>query len=81
MRAQIKLEVEAIDALDEIEEVTKEETIVWIDSGVELCRLKKPDVPNKHLVSYFVLIDGDYILLVDHINAQLGMWSPKSIHA
>ena len=78
MRAQIKLEVEAIDALDEIEEVTKEETIVWIDSGVELCRLKKPDVPNKHLVSYFVLIDGDYILLVDHINAQL--WLPTGGH-
>lgn len=30
------------------------------------------------MVSYFVLVDGDYILLVDHINAQL--WLPTGGH-
>ena len=40
--------------------------------------MKKPDTPDKHLVSYFPLIDGDYILLVDHINA--GLWLPTGGH-
>ncbi len=75
---QLIAEVKSIKALDKREETTKLETINWINSGVELCRLKKPDVPNKHLVSYFVLVDGDYILLVDHINAKL--WLPTGGH-
>ncbi|MCF6289320.1 MAG: NUDIX hydrolase [Proteobacteria bacterium] len=78
MRELIKLEVESINAIDEIEETTKTEVINWINSGVELCRTEKPDVPRKHLVSYFVLVDGEYILLVDHINAQL--WLPTGGH-
>ncbi len=78
MKNQLIAEVKSIKALDNREETTKLETINWINSGVELCRLKKPDVPNKHLVSYFVLVDGDYILLVDHINAQL--WLPTGGH-
>lgn len=78
MRKKIKFEVESIQPFDEIEETAKTQAIAWIESGVELCRLKKPDVPNKHLVSYFVLIDGEYILLVDHINAEL--WLPTGGH-
>lgn len=43
-------------------------------------RLKKPDIPPKHLVSYFVLVDPEHrsILLVDHIKAQL--WLPPGGH-
>ncbi len=78
MRDQLVTEVESITAIDSFEEKTIKETLKWINSGVELCRLKKPDFPNKHLVSYFVLVDGDYILLVDHINAQL--WLPTGGH-
>jgi 8-oxo-dGTP pyrophosphatase MutT (NUDIX family) len=78
MRDQIVLEVKSIKAIDEIEKTTIIETIKWINSGVELCRLKKPDIPCKHLVSYFVLVDGEYILLVDHINAEL--WLPTGGH-
>ena len=78
MREQLLIEVESIKALDKVEEITKIQTINWIKSGVELCRQKKPDVPNKHLVAYFVLVDGDYLLLVDHINAQL--WLPTGGH-
>ncbi|WP_201258083.1 NUDIX hydrolase [Piscirickettsia litoralis] len=42
--------------------------------------LKKPDIPNKHLISYFVLFDeaASKILLVDHKNAQL--WLPPGGH-
>ena len=50
----------------------------WIDSGAELCSLKKPDTPPLHLVSYFVVVDQDHILLVDHIIAQL--WLPTGGH-
>ncbi|MCF6320035.1 MAG: NUDIX hydrolase, partial [Proteobacteria bacterium] len=64
MRELIKLEVESINAIDEIEETTKTEVIEWINSGAELCRTKKPDVPPRQLVSYFVLVDGPYSVLV-----------------
>ena len=39
--------------------------------------LKKPDVPPKHLVSYFALVDDrrGKVLLVDHKLA--GLWLPK----
>ena len=78
MRASIRSLVESIDPFDEVEEKTKCSVLSWIDSGAELCRLKKPDTPPRHLVSYFVVVDQDHILLVDHINAQL--WLPTGGH-
>jgi len=78
MRATIRQEIERIEPLDEIEQASKDDVLAWIDSGVQLCRLQKPDVPAKHLIAYFALIDGDHILLVDHINAQL--WLPTGGH-
>ena len=78
MRAEIRAEVESIKPLDQIEQDFQTEALKWIDSGVELCRLRKPDVPRAHLISYFVLVDGDYVLLVDHINAEL--WLPTGGH-
>jgi len=64
--------------MDQVEAATQLDVLSWIDSGAELCRLSKPDVPPKHLVSYFAVVDGDHILLVDHINAQL--WLPSGGH-
>ena len=78
MRAEIRKEVELITPLDEIERATKIEVLSWIDSGVEICRIEKPDIPPKHLISYFLLVDGDFVLLVDHINAEL--WLPTGGH-
>ena len=78
MRNQIIEEIRVIQPLDKLESQTINEVLLWLESDVEICRIKKPDVPNKHLVSYFVLVDGDYILLVDHINAQL--WLPTGGH-
>ena len=51
MREQIKKEIEFITPLDSIEREIIVDVLAWIDSGVELCRIEKPD---KHLVSYFV---------------------------
>ena len=78
MRNEIRREVESIDPLDEIERTAKTDVLSWIDSGVEICRLQKPDVPPKHLISYFAVVDGEHILLVDHINAEL--WLPTGGH-
>lgn len=80
IRDTIKSEIQAIKAVDTIEEEHIEDTLNWIDSGADLFRIKKPDVPLKHLVSYFVVIDPKQksLLLVDHILAQL--WLPTGGH-
>ena len=78
MRTQIRKEIELIEPLDEMEQTSKLDVLSWIDSGVELCRLEKPAVPPKHLISYFAVVDGEYILLVDHVNAEL--WLPTGGH-
>lgn len=78
MRAEIRKEIDLINPLDEIEQASKTDVLAWIDSGVEVCRLQKPAVPPKHLISYFAVVDGDYLLLVDHINAEL--WLPPGGH-
>lgn len=78
MRNQIRAEIASIDPLDDPEADTQRDVLAWIDSGAELCRLTKPATPNKHLVSYFAVVDGDYLLLADHINAEL--WLPTGGH-
>ena len=70
--------MQRITPLDEFERQTQEEALAWVDSQAQLCRVAKPATPNKHLVSYFALIDGEHLLLVDHINAQL--WLPTGGH-
>ncbi len=71
-------EVSKIKPLDNLEQKHLDDALKWIDSGVEVCRIEKPAIPPKHLVSYFVLTDKDYILLVDHKNA--GLWLPSGGH-
>lgn len=78
MRQTIYKEVQTITPLDDLETQHQTEVLNWIDSGAELCRIEKPATPPKHLVSYFVLVDGDYILLVNHKKAQL--WLPTGGH-
>jgi 8-oxo-dGTP diphosphatase len=78
MRSAIRAEVESIEPLDALEHAHCADVLAWIDSGVELCRLQKPATPPKHLVSYFVLVDPEHVLLVDHRNAQL--WLPSGGH-
>lgn len=78
MRTLIREEVASIEPFDALERAHLEDAIAWIDSGVELCRTQKPATPPKHLISYFVLVDHDHVLLVDHKNAQL--WLPSGGH-
>ena len=78
MRAAIRSELESINPLDALELQHLDETLAWVDSGSALCRTAKPATPPKHLVSYFAVVDGESILLVDHKHAQL--WLPPGGH-
>ena len=78
MRESVRAELNAIEPLDVLESEHLADALAWLESGVELCRIAKPATPPKHLVSYFALVDGGHILLVDHKNAQL--WLPTGGH-
>jgi len=78
MKTEIRKEIELIEPLDSIERGFKLDVLSWIDSGAEICRLEKPAIPPKHLVSYFAVVDEDHLLLVDHIDAEL--WLPTGGH-
>lgn len=73
-------EAASIAPHDKLEQDHKNDVCEWLKSGENPFRIKKPDIPLKHLVSYFVLVDPDHrsILLVDHIKAQL--WLPSGGH-
>lgn len=73
MKDQIYQLVAAIIPHDAIEQTHQGAVLTWIKSGADLYRIKKPDVPPKHLVSYTVVIDrvNKQLLLVHHKNAQL----------
>jgi 8-oxo-dGTP diphosphatase len=77
-RAAIRREVALIQPFDEQEERHRADALAWIDSGAPLFRTAKPATPPKHLVSYFAVVDGREILLVDHKGAQL--WLPPGGH-
>lgn len=78
IRREIYGQVAGIAALDALEEAHKADVLGWIESGVEVFRLAKPATPPKHLVAYFMVVDGEHVLLVDHIKAQL--WLPSGGH-
>jgi 8-oxo-dGTP diphosphatase len=78
MRTAIRSELESIDPLDALELLHLSEALAWVDSGAPLFRTGKPATPPRHLVSYFAVVDGDSILLVDHKNARL--WLPPGGH-
>jgi 8-oxo-dGTP diphosphatase len=66
--------------VDNLEREHIQDTLTWIQSGEPIFRVQKPDVPPKHLVSYFVLFDENAkkVLLVDHKKAKL--WLPSGGH-
>ncbi len=72
--------VASIDPFDELEVEHQQDVLDWISSGSPLFRLAKPDIPPKHLVSYFILYDGDCdkVLLIDHAKAKA--WLPTGGH-
>src|SRR6185369_8459393 len=79
-RTVIIREIEAIDPLDEIERDCKTRALDWIAENPLVYRLQVPDVPKKHLVAYFVVMDPatNRLLLVHHNRAQA--WLPTGGH-
>lgn len=71
-------EISSIRPLDAQEELDISTTLYWVENANEIFRIKKHATPPKHLVSYCVLVDGNYILLVDHKKA--GFWAPTGGH-
>jgi 8-oxo-dGTP diphosphatase len=80
MRKTVRKTVQSIKYIDSLELEHIKDTINWLDSGAKIYRIKKPDVPLKHLVSYFILLDEQHkkILLADHKLA--GLWLPTGGH-
>lgn len=80
IRSEIKSLASQIQPLDTKEEETIAFVKDWINSGVEIFRIKKPDIPSPHVVSYFMPIDQKEkkLLLVDHKKANL--WLPAGGH-
>lgn len=80
LREEILAEMASILPVDLLEKEHLDFVKAWIASGAEIFRIEKPDVPNIHLVSYFIVIDPDTnsLLLVDHKIAEL--WLPSGGH-
>jgi len=78
MNSLVRSQLERILPTSACEREQLNDALAWIDSGAALCRTEKPATPPKHLVSYFPLVDGEYILLVDHKNAR--RWLPPGGH-
>jgi len=76
----VKTAVRAITPIDALEAEHKQDVLAWLESGLPLFRISKPDNPPKHLVSYFVLFDeaNQALMLIDHIKATL--WLPTGGH-
>ena len=80
MRQAIRQLVSEIKPLDLLEKEHIDFVLRWLASGNEIFRIAKPDTPDTHLVSYFVVFDPseDHVLLVDHKKANL--WLPTGGH-
>jgi 8-oxo-dGTP diphosphatase len=80
IKKEILADLSSIIPFDPIEKEHLEFVKAWIASGAEIFRIAKPDNPNIHLVSYFIVVDPhtNEILLVDHKKA--GLWLPSGGH-
>lgn len=74
MRAKVRDLICDITPHDELEEQHRADSLEWVDTGAPLFRVKKPDYPLKHLVTYFAILDEERqsLLLIDHKLA--GKW-------
>jgi 8-oxo-dGTP pyrophosphatase MutT (NUDIX family) len=79
-RASLLGLIGAIEPWDDLERTHLETATQWIADGAPVYRVRKPDVPAMHLVSYFVVLDNTrgQMLLVAHRKA--GLWLPAGGH-
>ncbi|MGW6645432.1 NUDIX hydrolase [Streptomyces sp. A244] len=79
-RARLLELLGAIEPWDDLERAHLKTATQWIAGRAPVYRLRKPDVPAMHLVSYFVVLDdtSGQLLLVAHRKA--GLWLPAGGH-
>ena len=79
-RARLLELIGAIEPWDDLERTHLKTATQWIAGGAPVYRVRKPDVPAMHLVSYFVVLDdtSGHLLLVAHRKA--GLWLPAGGH-
>ncbi|MGW6394270.1 NUDIX domain-containing protein [Streptomyces sp. NPDC055103] len=79
-RAHLLEVVGAIEPWDDLERAHLRTATQWIASAAPVYRVRKPDTPAMHLVSYFVVLDDTrgQLLLVAHRKA--GLWLPAGGH-
>jgi len=72
--------VNGIEPWDEVEDQHRADTLRWLELTDDVFRRVKPATPDRHLVSYVVLVDAldGSTLLVDHIKS--GLWLPPGGH-
>jgi 8-oxo-dGTP diphosphatase len=72
--------VNSIQPYDKLEAEHRADVLGWLETTNDVFRRAKPAEPERHLVSYVVMVDPDdnSTLLVDHINA--GLWLPPGGH-
>jgi 8-oxo-dGTP diphosphatase len=49
--------LERIVPCDDVEAGHRTDVLAWVRSGAPLFRIQKPNIPERHLVSYFCLCD------------------------
>ena len=72
--------VASVTPLDALESAHIADTLRWLQSTDDVFRRSKPATPDRHLVSYVVILDRKNfdVLLVDHVNS--GLFLPPGGH-
>ena len=72
--------VAKVTPLDVVESDHIADTLRWLEGTDDVFRLSEPALPERHLVSYIVILDRDNfdVFLVDHVNA--GLFLPPGGH-
>ncbi|MEV6110465.1 NUDIX domain-containing protein [Streptomyces sp. NPDC051940] len=79
-RARVAELVAGVSPCDELERTHRRSAADWIASGAPLYRTDPPDVPERHLVSYFVVVDDDRGELLLAAHRKAGLWLPPGGH-
>ncbi|MCK2217586.1 NUDIX hydrolase [Actinomadura sp. ATCC 31491] len=78
-RTSLLRQIQDISPWDGTEAGHVADVSAWIAGGAPLYRTRRPDIPDPHLVSYFVALDGEGDLLLVH-HRKSGLWLPSGGH-
>lgn len=79
-RARVLELVTGITPADTLEAEHLRTTRHWITNGAPLCRMRPPDVPPMHLVSYIAVRDAARGQMLQVSHRKAGLWLPAGGH-